>query len=1058
MPNRRIHFSELALEGVDVTVRASGEPSEPTSGVPDVDLPFAIELPNVQITDVRVAGDGFDRSIDSVRAAARFANRRLTVDELAVRSAWLDLDGNGRLLVADSLDTDLSLDWRFTADSGEAFAGQLTGRGARDSYAIRHQLNVPASIVTTGNVAVAPELRLDLDSEWEEWQLPAGENEIVSREGSLELDGPLDALGVALSTSIRVADNPEIDVSLQGSTNLARADIDSLALSSNGSALRITGAADWSDLPQAELGFELSVIPQSWLAAAPGGELELSGSASGQLEADGPVVDLVVEQLSGSLGGQPVTGRSVARLEHDTLDLADTEIAVGDNRLSVAGRIADAMSVDAALAFDNLAQLEPALAGRVAGLIRLEGPRTEPGITIDVEGERLEFGDARVGGADLSVNFEDASRVESSLSLSDIHGGGLIFDTLEFSQSGGVEYHEFRVAGASDAGSLTVAGDGRYEKPDWRGTVQSVLLTSDGLDDWSLTDPIAISLSDGNTRISAFCLASSGGPGRVCGELSADRNADLESTFEIQRLPLAALPLELPGGMRMAGFLAAAFDVARKDGILTATGGAETIDASIETVLDDEPYVTSIDLARLNLDVAQSRLAGTVDVQLDGGAARLDADLDIDDALSEDSPVSGSLRLDVPDLSVVGILIPDIANPVGSLRGRAELAGLRSRPELESRLEVRDAAFDVLAAGIRATDVEVTMTQQDLNSLSVRGSARSGDGHVAIDGVSRLTDADGWLAELRLSGEDFELLRLPDWQATASPDVRVSLTDGLTEVRGSLVIPTAAISVKTLPESASTVSSDVVVHGDISRQETQRRAYDVQLTTVLGEDVRLSGFGLSTAIEGELRLAGLSGQPFIGNGQLLLRDGRYRAYGQDLAIEDGSLTFNGPLSDPQLDIRATRSIERDGVVAGIRITGTPTNLSSDVFSEPAMREADAVAYLLTGRPVSGAQSSEDTDILNSAAFALGLSQAGAVAAQIRSGLGLDTLEVSGGSTSGRIVAGKRIGDRLLVEYGYGLVDKLGTLLLRYQLTSKIILESRTGSMSALDVVYSVKRD
>ncbi|MEM9336217.1 MAG: translocation/assembly module TamB domain-containing protein, partial [Pseudomonadota bacterium] len=119
--------------------------------------------------------------------------------------------------------------------------------------------------------------------------------------------------------------------------------------------------------------------------------------------------------------------------------------------------------------------------------------------------------------------------------------------------------------------------------------------------------------------------------------------------------------------------------------------------------------------------------------------------------------------------------------------------------------------------------------------------------------------------------------------------------------------------------------------------------------------------------------------------------------------------------------------------------------------------AEALSYVLTGRPLSGGQSTSDADLLNQAAFALGLSQAGSVAAQIRAGLGLDTLELDGGASAGRIVAGKRIGDRLLVEYGYGIVDKLGTLLLRYQLTSRIILESRTGSMSALDVLYSVKR-
>ena len=43
------------------------------------------------------------------------------------------------------------------------------------------------------------------------------------------------------------------------------------------------------------------------------------------------------------------------------------------------------------------------------------------------------------------------------------------------------------------------------------------------------------------------------------------------------------------------------------------------------------------------------------------------------------------------------------------------------------------------------------------------------------------------------------------------------------------------------------------------------------------------------------------------------------------------------------------------------------------------------------------------------------------------------------------------------EYGYGLIDELGTLLLRYELNERLVLESRTGSVSNLDVVYSVKK-
>ena len=71
--------------------------------------------------------------------------------------------------------------------------------------------------------------------------------------------------------------------------------------------------------------------------------------------------------------------------------------------------------------------------------------------------------------------------------------------------------------------------------------------------------------------------------------------------------------------------------------------------------------------------------------------------------------------------------------------------------------------------------------------------------------------------------------------------------------------------------------------------------------------------------------------------------------------------------------------------------------------------------------------------------------------------GLETLAVEGGADDGRLIAGKRFGSRLFVEYGYGLIDKLGTLLLRYQLSDRIILESRTGTVSNFDVLYSVKK-
>jgi len=81
-----------------------------------------------------------------------------------------------------------------------------------------------------------------------------------------------------------------------------------------------------------------------------------------------------------------------------------------------------------------------------------------------------------------------------------------------------------------------------------------------------------------------------------------------------------------------------------------------------------------------------------------------------------------------------------------------------------------------------------------------------------------------------------------------------------------------------------------------------------------------------------------------------------------------------------------------------------------------------------------------------------------IVSQIRSTLGLDKLAVEGGPDTSRIVAGKNLGNRLFVEYGYGIVDQLGRLLLRYRLNNRLTLESTSGQVNSLDVIYSVRKN
>ena len=169
--------------------------------------------------------------------------------------------------------------------------------------------------------------------------------------------------------------------------------------------------------------------------------------------------------------------------------------------------------------------------------------------------------------------------------------------------------------------------------------------------------------------------------------------------------------------------------------------------------------------------------------------------------------------------------------------------------------------------------------------------------------------------------------------------------------------------------------------------------------------------------------------------------------------------FTGPLDDPIVDVRAVRVIDTiDGTVkAGIRLSGRAQNLTSSVYSEPPMADADALSYLVIGRPLNQATESDGGE-LSGAAIALGLRQATRITDQIGQTLGLDQLSLAGdGGETTALVAGKQINSRLHARYAYGVFSRLGTLLLRYRMSNGLTLEAGAGENQSIDVLYSIEK-
>jgi translocation and assembly module TamB len=256
-----------------------------------------------------------------------------------------------------------------------------------------------------------------------------------------------------------------------------------------------------------------------------------------------------------------------------------------------------------------------------------------------------------------------------------------------------------------------------------------------------------------------------------------------------------------------------------------------------------------------------------------------------------------------------------------------------------------------------------------------------------------------------------------------------------------------------------TPSPDAIVYGGerVARSQPLQLRTAIELT--LGDDVRYSGLNLDTTVGGELRLATEPNRSANATGTLRLA-GSYDAYGQKLELERGQLLFSGPLDDPGLDVRAVRRIETTEV--GVELTGTLRAPRTRIVATPAMSEADALSYLLFGRPASGSATgldTEETSVLQTAALSLGLQQALPVVQRLGNSLGLDELTVQSTTTdAGALMAGKYLSPKVYIRYSYGLFNRIGGLLLRFKVNERLSIETRSGDQKSMDLLYTVEKD
>ncbi|MDU9392380.1 translocation/assembly module TamB domain-containing protein [Pseudomonas sp. zfem002] len=827
--------------------------------------------------------------------------------------------------------------------------------------------------------------------------------------------------------------------------DLGRISLSQLALEAGQGKAAGSVSVAFADGVAWDAALELSNFdPAYWLVEMPG---TLGGPLRSKGELKNDKLSLSADlDLKGRLRGQPALLQVKAEGAGEQWTLGTLQVRLGDNQINGSGSLQQRLAGQIDLNLPRLGQLWPQLQGRVTGRLDVAGTLDAPQGQLKLQGAQLVQAENRLQNLDLDARLDRAQKAVIDLTASGIRAGETALGTLTAKGQGDIRQQQLQLALDGPQLKLDLGLDGQFErsKGDWRGRLARGAIQAGG-QDWRLQAPATLQrLGNGQIDFGAHCWRA--GQASLCGD--PQRLApEPRIRYHLKQFPLDSLAQWLPKDFAWQGQLNADINLD-----LPASGpkGTVQVDASGGTLRIREkgqwldfPYQS----LRLDSTLGPRR----VDTRLDFRGDRL-GELSLSariDPLARNKPLSGDFNLRGLDLAVARPFVPMVERLVGQLNGSGRISGTLLAPQVNGSL--------VLSGG-EVGGAELPISLRDLSVRAMIAGEQvqlSGDWRSGEVGQGQLSGQIGWgrllMVDLALQGQRLPVNVEPYAALEVAPDLKISLQGERLAVSGKVLVPKGKITVRELPPSTVKVSEDTVIVGHQTEEGKAPMQVAMDIDVQVGQEkLSFSGFGLSANLLGHVHI----GDNLDTRGELSLADGRYRAYGQRLTIRRARLLFAGPIDQPYLDIEAIR--KTDDVIAGIRLTGSAEQPTTQVFSEPAMSQEQALSYLVLGRPLS--TTGEDNNMLAQAALGLGLAGSAGITGSLASSLGIEDfqLDTEGSGQRTSVVASGNLTEKLSLRYGVGVFEPANTIALRYLLSKRLYLEAASGLASSLDLFY--KRD
>ncbi|MBO0904373.1 translocation/assembly module TamB domain-containing protein [Jiella sonneratiae] len=983
---------------VSGTAKATGALADPVA---------SFDVTGRDITTAAIAKGGVPKL--SLDAAGNYRNGTLGLDTAKIDVGDGSLRASGT--VGRELDLDLALD-ALPVGLANGFVDGLnatgtvsgTGRATGSLSDPKATFNLSGSGITTEKIAksgVAP-LSLDAAGSYAGGTATIDRADVTVGDGSLNAKG---TVGQTLDLTLKLSEIP---------VGLANGFVDGLGargtISGSGKA---TGSL--SD-PQAT--FDLSGNGITTKAIADSGVPPLSLDASGSYAGGTATIDAAKLTVgSGSLTAKGTVGDQL------DLDVTASDIPAGLANGFVAGLGARGTLSGSATATGSLANPSAEFTVSGTGITTNDIARSgTPPLTLDVAGSYRD-GTLDLANAEVAVG-------KGSLTAKGTVGQELDIDVKLNQLPVGLANGFVEGLGAQGTVSGTATATGSLSNPNARFDLTAAdvsVAQSRAAGAPPLAADLSGSYQGGNLDLRQALVRVGGGTIRVTGGAS---RTNLNLTAEIRSLP-ASIASAAAGGLAPQGTI---------NGTVRATGAPTN------------PQVT-YDLNASGVSIQQTRSAGvgalgistkgqyagnrvTTDTNLSGSGIALAV------AGSVDLAGTPSFNLAANGTAPLSLANPILAEGGRSIQGTARLdariTGTAAQPNVNGTVSVAgarlvDANFNVALNDITTT-IALTGTTATIQSFN---AAISSGGRLTVGGTVGLTGqfpADLTIRADRARYNDGELIaaRLSADLTLTGPLVATPTLSGTVNAEEiDVIVP------DNLPSSLARID---VTHRNARPAvvEQQRELFPksangagggggitLDITFNAPNRVFVRGRGLDIELGGSLRITGPASNLSIVGGFELQR-GRFQILAKQLTFERGTLSFTGDLI-PTLDLEASSTV--DDVTVYVTVTGPANDPSVNFSSNPALPQDEVLARLIFGQGTSDLSPLQIAQLAEAAATLAGVGGSTGLLDNLRSQLGVDSLNISTTSDGQTAVGvGKYLNDNTYLG-----VDSTGRVSLELKL-------------------------